>query len=112
MEACLLYTSIAKDGVDLSAFKGLTDQIKVEDKLYELPFRSDFWVVFYNKDIFDAAGVDYPTNDMTFEQYDALARSVTNDMPGQEVYGCLLYTSSSISDWQMRRRETIFCVEL
>ena len=83
---------IAKDGVDLSAFKGLTDQIKVEDKLYELPFRSDFWVVFYNKDIFDAAGVDYPTNDMTFEQYDALARSVTNDMPGQEVYGAHYHT--------------------
>ena len=90
---------IAKDGVDLSAFKGLTDQIKVEDKLYELPFRSDFWVVFYNKDIFDAAGVDYPTNDMTFEQYDALARSVTNDMPGQEVYGAHYHTWRSSAVW-------------
>ncbi|MDO4268175.1 MAG: sugar ABC transporter substrate-binding protein [Eubacteriales bacterium] len=83
---------IAKDGVDLTAYKGLTDQIKVDDKLYELPFRSDFWVLFYNKDIFDAAGVDYPTNDMTFEQYDALARSVTNDTPGQEVYGAHYHT--------------------
>lgn len=76
---------ISRDGVDLAAFKGLTDQVKVDDKLYELPFRSDFWVMFYNKDIFDAAGVDYPTNDMTFEEYDALARSVTNTTPGEEV---------------------------
>ena len=83
---------IAKDGVDLAAFKGLTDQIKIDDKLYELPFRSDFWVMFYNKDIFDAAGVSYPTNDMTFEDYDALARSLTNTEPGQEVYGAHYHT--------------------
>ncbi len=83
---------IAKDGVDLSQYGGITDQVTVDGKLYELPFRSDFWVMFYNKDVFDNAGVDYPTNDMTFEQYDALARSVTNDTPGQEVYRAHYHT--------------------
>ncbi len=79
--------SISKAGVDLSAYGGITDQIKMNDKLYALPFRSDFWVLYYNKDVFDKAGVDYPTNDMTFEQYDALARSVTDTTPGAQVYG-------------------------
>lgn len=83
---------IAKDGVDLGAFKGLTDQIKVNDKLYELPFRSDFWVLYYNKDVFDKAGVEYPTNDMTFEQYDELARKLTNPEPGNEVFGAHYHT--------------------
>lgn len=83
---------IAKDGVDLGAFKGLTDQIKVNDKLYELPFRSDFWVLYYNKDVFDNAGVAYPTNDMTFEQYDELARKLTNTEPGSEVFGAHYHT--------------------
>lgn len=83
---------IEKDGVDLAAFKGLTDQITVDGKLYELPFRSDFWVVYYNRDVFDAAGVAYPTNDMTFDQYDELARSLTVDTPGQEVYGAHYHT--------------------
>lgn len=83
---------IAKDGVDLSVYGGITDQVTVDGKLYELPFRSDFWLLFYNKDIFDNAGVAYPTNDMTFEQYDALARSVTNTTPGQEVYGAHYHT--------------------
>lgn len=83
---------IAKDNVDLSAYGGVTDQVTVDGKLYELPFRSDFWVMFYNKDIFDKAGVAYPTNDMTFEQYDELARSVTNTTPGQEVYGAHYHT--------------------
>lgn len=83
---------IAKDGVDLGAFKGLTDQIKVNDKLYELPFRSDFWVLYYNKDVFDNAGVEYPTNDMTFEQYDELARKLTNAEPGNEIFGAHYHT--------------------
>lgn len=83
---------IAKDSVDLGAYKGLTDQIKVDGKLYELPFRSDFWVLYYNKDVFDNAGVAYPTNDMTFEQYDELARKITNTEPGSEVYGAHYHT--------------------
>ena len=83
---------IAADSVDLDAYKGLTDQITVDGKLYELPFRSDFWVVYYNKDVFDAAQVAYPTNDMTFEDYDALARQLTVDTPGQEVYGAHYHT--------------------
>ncbi len=83
---------IAGDSVDLSAYKGLTDQITVDGKLYELPFRSDFWVVYYNKDVFDAAGVAYPDNDMTFDEYDALARQLTVDTPGQEVYGAHYHT--------------------
>ena len=79
-------------GLDLSAYGGITDQILINDQLYALPFRSDFWVVFYNKDVFDAAGVDYPTNDMTFEQYDALARKLTKTDLGSEVYGAHYHT--------------------
>lgn len=78
--------------LDLSAYGGITDQILINDALYALPFRSDFWVVFYNKDIFDAAGVEYPTNDMTFEAYDALARKVTKTDLGSEIYGTHYHT--------------------
>ena len=78
---------IDKAKIDLAAYGGIAEQITIKDKLYSLPFRSDFWVLYYNKDIFDAAGVDYPTNDMTFEQYDALARSVTDTTLGSQIYG-------------------------
>ncbi len=83
---------IEKDAIDLTAYKGLTDQVKIDDQIYELPFKSDFWVVYYNKDVFDNAGVEYPTNDMTFEQYDELARKLTVTEPGQEVYGAHYHT--------------------
>lgn len=84
---------IEKAGVDLSLYNGATDQVTVDGKLYELPFRNDFWVLYYNKDLFDAAGVEYPTNDMTIEEYDKLARSVAKSGFGDDVvYGSHYHT--------------------
>jgi len=83
---------IAKAGIDLSLYGGVDSQIRVDGSLYQLPFRNDFWVIYYNKDIFDAAGVDYPTNDMTFEEYDALARKVANPTYGSQIYGAHYHT--------------------
>ncbi len=79
--------TVDTSSMDLSVYSGVAEQILVNDKLYALPFRSDFWVLFYNKDIFDAAGVAYPANDMTLEQYDQLARAVTKTDLGNEIYG-------------------------
>lgn len=83
---------ISAAGIDLSQYGGVDKQVTVDGSLYELPFRNDFWVVFYNKDIFDAAGVDYPTNDMTFEEYDALARQVADPTYGAQIYGTHYHT--------------------
>ncbi len=79
-------------GIDLSQYGGVDSQVTVNGSLYELPFRNDFWVVYYNKDIFDAAGLEYPTNDMTFEEYDALARKLSDPTYGAQVYGTHYHT--------------------
>ena len=63
----------------MSGFAGIESNYAVDGEQYALPFRSDFWVLFYNKDLFDAAGVEYPTNDMTWEQYAELAKKLTGD---------------------------------
>lgn len=39
---------IESDGLDLSVYNGTTEQVTVDGALYELPFRSDFWVLYYN----------------------------------------------------------------
>lgn len=83
---------ISADGIDLSKYAGTTDQVTVNGSLYELPFRNDFWVVFYNKDLFDDKGVAYPTNDMTFDEYDALAREMTDTSFGAQIYGTHYHT--------------------
>ncbi len=86
---------IAADGVDLAQYAGVTDQVSVNGSLYELPFRSDIWLIYYNKDLFDAKGIPYPSNNMTVEEYDALARELTDDTFGEEVYGAHYHTWSS-----------------
>ena len=83
---------IADAGINLADFNGITDQVTVDGSLYELPFRSDYWLIYYNKDVFDAAGIAYPSNDMTIEDYDALARQLTDTTYGSQVYGCHYHT--------------------
>lgn len=76
--------------IDLDQYSGTVEQITVEDNYYALPFRSDFYVIYYNKNLFDAAGMDYPQNDMTFDEYDALIREVSEkatEATGSKVYG-------------------------
>ena len=78
---------ISKDNIKLESYSGTAEQLKVKDKLYELPFRSDFWLLYYNKDIFDKAKVAYPTNDMTWEQYEELAKKIASGDGTNRVYG-------------------------
>ncbi len=74
-------------------FNGVIEQLTVDDgNFYAVPFRSDFWVLFYNKNLFDKAGVPYPSNDLTLEQYDELARKMTSGSGDSKVYGCHYHT--------------------
>ncbi len=93
-----LNTYIERDGYDLSGFVGMETGYAYDGVQAALPFRSDFWVLFYNKTLFDEAGVDYPTNDMTWEQYKDLAIKMTDESKG--VYGCHYHTwLSAVVNW-------------
>jgi len=85
-------------GYDMSGFVGTEKNYAVDGVQYAIPFRSDFWVLFYNKDLFDAAGVAYPTNDMTWDQYAELARKLTDKEKG--IYGTHYHTwLSAVVNW-------------
>jgi multiple sugar transport system substrate-binding protein len=83
---------IKSAAIDTKLYGGTTEQIAVGGEVYALPFRSDFWLIFYNKDLFDAAGVPYPTNDMTRDQYVALARRGTRGSGANKTYGAHYHT--------------------
>ncbi len=61
--------------------KGLYPQTleayKTADGLYGLPRDFQTVVLFYNKDMFDAAGVAYPTADWTYDDLRTAAKSLT-----------------------------------
>ena len=89
---------IERDNYDLSGFVGMEKGYNFDGVQASLPFRSDFWVLFYNKTLFDEAGVDYPTNDMTWEQYKDLAIKMTDASKG--IYGCHYHTwLSAVVNW-------------
>lgn len=54
----------------------LVDGYTVDGKLYGIPKDFDTNAIFYNKEIFDAAGVDYPKDGMTFEEFRALCEQL------------------------------------
>jgi ABC-type sugar transport system, periplasmic component len=82
----------------MSGFKGTEVNYAVDGVQYAIPFRSDFWVLFYNKDLFDAAGVELPTNDMTWDQYAELAKKMTDKEKG--IYGTHYHTwLSAVVNW-------------
>ena len=85
-------------GYDMSGFVGTEVNYAVDGVQYAIPFRSDFWVLFYNKDLFDAAGEAYPTNDMTWDQYAELAKKMTDKEKG--IYGTHYHTwLSAVANW-------------
>ncbi|WP_261805863.1 ABC transporter substrate-binding protein [Lapidilactobacillus luobeiensis] len=55
---------------------------KVKGKTYAQPYRTDFWVLYYNKKLFDAAGIDYPDN-WTWDDYVTNAKKLTDASKGQ-----------------------------
>lgn len=84
---------IAKDtNFKKEVYSGLTDQLQMDGKTYALPFRKDNNMIFYNKDLFDAAGVAYPEDGMTMAEYHELATKLTSGSGNEKVYGAHIHT--------------------
>lgn len=93
---------IERDGVDLSAANG-ADALKLDGKQVALPVSTGFYVLYYNKDIFDAAGVEYPGNDMTWEEFEELAKKVTSGEGNDKKYGALFHTwQACVQNWAVQ----------
>lgn len=87
---------IASTGTDTSGYQATLDGIQMEGNTYALPYKTSSWVVFYNKDIFDAAGVDYPSEDWTWEDYYEIAGQLTSGEGNDKIYGSLNFQPTSM----------------
>ncbi|MDR0285400.1 MAG: extracellular solute-binding protein [Propionibacteriaceae bacterium] len=52
----------------------------VNGKNYGVPYRQDSWLLFYNKDLFDAAGVAVPDGKWTWDTYASTAKDLTTKL--------------------------------
>jgi multiple sugar transport system substrate-binding protein len=60
---------------------------QVDGKAYAVPYRQDSWFLFYDKDMFDKAGVTYPDGKWTWDDYAAAADKLTKALGGGDVHG-------------------------
>jgi multiple sugar transport system substrate-binding protein len=73
------------------------DAFRFRGELVCIPQNASSLVVYYNQDLFDAAGVAYPADDWTWDDFVATAQALTRDVDGDgttDQYG--LGTDASI----------------
>jgi multiple sugar transport system substrate-binding protein len=70
---------------------------QVEGKTYAIPYRQDSWVLYYNKALFDKAGVKHPDGSWTWAEYAATAKQLTTGLKakGDKALGTYQHTWQS-----------------
>ena len=94
---------IAKDdAIDLANYyEGVVDLYNRDDNgsQYALPKDHDTIALLYNKAIFDKYGVEYPTDDWTWEDVRDAAAKITEAGKADGVYGYAINTSNNQDGW-------------
>ncbi|MBP8950742.1 MAG: sugar ABC transporter substrate-binding protein [Armatimonadetes bacterium] len=70
------------------------ENMMIEGRQYGFPTNPGPWVIFYNKDIFDKAGLPYPSGDWTWDEFVDVAKKLTLKEPGSRrntTYGIMGY---------------------
>ncbi|MEK3888339.1 ABC transporter substrate-binding protein [Bacillus sp. FSL K6-3431] len=82
---------VEKHGLDLGLYDpGIIESLKnasLEGELNALPVFRPGYIMAYNKDIFDAFGVPYPTDNMTWDEVIELGRQLSGERDGQKYHG-------------------------
>ena len=91
---------IKQAGINQADFNGLAERFNIDGKIVALPASTGYYVLYYNKDIFDKAGVEYPSNDMTWADWETLAGRLASGSGNSKVYGGLLHTwQALVQNW-------------
>lgn len=82
---------VEKHGLDLSLYEpGVIESLKnasIEGELNALPVFRPGYVMAYNKDIFDAFGVPYPEDNMTWDEVIELGKQLSGERDGETYHG-------------------------
>ncbi|MCP2638221.1 extracellular solute-binding protein [Microbacterium sp. HD4P20] len=64
---------------------------EVDGAAYAVPYRNDSWVLYYNKDLFDQAGVEHPDGSWTWDDYSEAAAALTEGLAASGAKGAYLH---------------------
>jgi len=81
---------VEKDNFDLSPFYDeVIDFFRIDEDLYAISDNWDVEVMYYNKDLFDEAGLDYPDASWNWEDLLANAKKLTKGEGRRKHYGLM-----------------------
>ena len=83
-----LNEAVEEAGIDPYEIYGANLPVEDDGNYYALPFKQEMYCVFYNKAIFDEAGVPYPEGPWTWDEYVETAQKLTDKSRG--VYGSFM----------------------
>ncbi|PZG02925.1 ABC transporter substrate-binding protein [Micromonospora deserti] len=79
--------------LDKSKYLGL-DAFDLDGDYFALPYRQDFWVLYYNKKLLQNSGADLTS--LTWQEYADLAKKTTTGSGANTVYGTYQHTWRSL----------------
>lgn len=82
---------IKRDNLDITNYHSNYDSMKCGGSVYALPNRCDAAVLFYNKELFDQAGVEYPQGNMSYEAFRELAKKMSWGEGDSKVWGAFVH---------------------
>ncbi len=82
IDACVASAPAESAGNVSDYYPGILQIAQIDGSLYGLPWISAPVVTYYNKALFDEAGVAYPTSDWTWEGFRSAAQALTKDTDG------------------------------
>lgn len=89
---------IERDGIDMEKnFGKYAVWGQSNGVYYGIPFRATQTAIYYNKDMFDQAGVAYPSDDWTWDEYIETAKKMAEWGKSQGIYGT--YTHTYANEW-------------
>lgn len=94
-----LNSRIKKDNIDLTKkYGGASALYKWDGKTFGIPDRGGSGVLFYNKDLFDKAGISYPDSNWTIADFYSAAKKLTKDTNGD---GKIDQWGTNYADYQL-----------
>ncbi|PLR86377.1 sugar ABC transporter substrate-binding protein [Bacillus canaveralius] len=81
---------IQESKMDVSGYGTMYEAYKVDGKVMTLPYRKSNWMLYYNKTLFDEKGIDYPSDDMTWNEFRELAKEMSSGSGNNKIYGAYL----------------------
>lgn len=88
---------IERDGLDLTGYTTEEANSVHEGRTYALPYELDIQGLFYNKSMFDEAGVEYPDESWTWDDLRTAAEELTREAEGRRVWG--FYAHNLYPSW-------------